>query len=236
MRERQYVYLYGRKTSSFMRKLLRLLPIVLLAAAFAACQPAGPQRAKIETNFGDIVVELYDETPAHRDNFIKLVDSAQYYDGTLFHRVIPGFMIQGGDPQSIGADDNARLGGGGPGYTLPAEIGAPHLRGTLAAARTQNPQKRSSGSQFYIVTGTVQSAATMDRYQQQKGIRYNEEQLRRYTTEGGTPQLDMDYTVFGEVVSGMEVVDQISQVTTKNKGIEDRPLENVVIESIRLID
>lgn len=220
-----------------MRHLLLILVFVGTLASFSGCEPAGPQRALIETNYGPITVELYDETPIHRDNFVKLVDSAQYYDGTLFHRVIPGFMIQGGDPNSIGADANRRLGGGGPGYTLPAEIGAPHIRGTLAAARTNNPQKRSSGSQFYIVTGVVQSDAALDRYEQQANIKYNEEQRRLYTTIGGRPDLDAaGYTVFGEVISGMEVVDQISQVATKNKGSEDRPVQDVVIERVTLID
>lgn len=219
-----------------MRYLFLLLVVTGSLAFFTACEPAGPQKALIETNYGNITVELFDETPIHRDNFIKLVDSAQYYDGALFHRVMPNFMIQGGDPNSIGADISQRLGGGGPGYTLAAEIGAPHLRGALAAARTQNPQKRSSGSQFYIVTGQVQSASTLDRYEQQKGIKYSEAQRQLYMTEGGTPQLDMDYTVYGQVLSGMEVVDQISRVTTRNPNSEDRPVEDVIIKQITLIN
>lgn len=215
-----------------MRYLSTFLLCFGLFACFTACSEPGPTKALIETNFGDITVVLYDETPIHRDNFVKLVSEEQFYDGTLFHRVIPGFMIQGGDPSSIGAPPGKGLGGGGPGYQLDPEIGAPHLRGTLAAARTSNPQKRSSGSQFYIVTGQVQSSATLDRYEQQKGIKYNETQRETYMTVGGTPQLDMEYTVFGEVVSGMEIVDRISATET---GHADRPVEDVVIERIRLL-
>lgn len=215
-----------------MRHLQLLLVGLLLLAGLPSCQPAGPRQALIETSMGDITVELYDETPIHRDNFVKLVDSAQYYDGTLFHRVIPNFMIQGGDPQSIGAAAGRPLGGGGPGYTLPDEIGAPHLRGTLAAARTNNPEKRSSGSQFYIVTGQVQSEAALDRYAK-RGIQYNDEQRRLYTTVGGRPDLDaLGYTVFGKVLSGMDVVDKISAVATS---AADRPTDNVVIERITII-
>lgn len=216
-----------------MRQLILILALVGTLTSFSGCGPTGPTKALIKTNYGDITVMLYDETPIHRDNFIKLVKEESFYDGTLFHRVIPNFMIQGGDPNSIGAAPNVPLGGGGPGYQLDAEIGSPHLRGTLAAARTQNPQKRSSGSQFYIVTGQVQSAAALDRYEQQKGIKYNEVQRQRYMTEGGTPQLDMEYSVFGEVLSGMEVVDRISGSPT---GQADRPVQDVVIESITLIN
>lgn len=217
-----------------MRHILIFLVCLCTLAGLTSCQPQAPRQALIKTNFGDITVELYDETPIHRDNFVKLVDSAHFYDGTLFHRVIPNFMVQGGDPQSIGAEPNRRLGGGGPGYTLPNEIGAPHIRGTLAAARTNNPAKRSSGSQFYIVTGLVQQESALDRYEQQAGIKYNEEQRRLYTTIGGRPDLDaLGYTVFGEVLSGMEVVDQISAGAT---GPADRPVQDVVIESITLIN
>ena len=216
-----------------MRHTFFLLAVSGLFSLFSACQPAaGPQQALIETNFGNITVELYDETPIHRENFIKLANES-FYDGTLFHRVIPNFMIQGGDPSSKGAGPNQSLGSGGPGYLLDAEIGAPHLRGTLAAARTNNPAKRSSGSQFYIVTGEVQSEAALDQYQKQKGIEYNTEQRKRYTTEGGRPDLDMEYTVFGEVVSGMEVVDQIAATAT---GRANRPAQDVVIERVTLIN
>ncbi|MFT7120592.1 MAG: peptidyl-prolyl cis-trans isomerase B (cyclophilin B) [Neolewinella sp.] len=214
-----------------MRNLL-FLALFSTLAVLTSCQPSGPREILIKTNFGDITVQLYDETPLHRDNIIKLIDSAKYYDGTLFHRVIPNFMVQGGDPSSIGAPAGRSLGGGGPGYFINAEIGAPHLRGTLAAARTENPQKKSSGSQFYIVTGQKQSPSALDQYERSKGVTYNEEQRRRYIEEGGRPDLDMLYTVFGEVISGMEVVDQIAASAT---GAQNRPVQDVVMESVTII-
>jgi len=150
----------------------------------------------IHTEFGDMKGFLYNETPKHRDNFVKLAKEG-YYDGTLFHRVINGFMIQGGDPDSKTAKAGQALGMGGPGYTVPAEINAnfKHKRGALAAARTQNPQKASSGSQFYIV-------------QPEKGAHF----------------LDGEYTVYGELTEGFDVVDKISLVP---KDKSDRPLKDV---------
>ena len=210
-----------------MRKLLYLTLFTLCATLFTACGGGG-DTVIIETNLGEIEVRLFNETPKHRDNFTKLVKEG-YYDGTLFHRIIPNFMIQGGDPQSIGAQPSQPLGGGGPGYTIDAEIGAPHLRGALAAARTQNPEKASSGSQFYIVTGQVQSAAALEQLQKMKSITYSPEQIAAYTSIGGRPDLDMEYTVFGEVVSGMDVVDKIAAVAT---GRQDRPTEDVIMESV----
>ncbi|MEL6275054.1 MAG: peptidylprolyl isomerase, partial [Bacteroidota bacterium] len=125
------------------------------------------------------------------------------------------------------------LGGGGPGYTIDNEIGAPHLRGTLAAARNNNPEKKSSGSQFYIVTGTPQTDATIDRIERMKGIKYNEIQRRLYKENGGRPDLDQEYTVFGEVVEGMDVVDQIAAVA---RGAADRPNEDVRMISVRPVN
>ena len=237
---------------------------------------------RISTNYGDIVVRLYDETPEHRDNFLKLAREG-YYDGTLFHRVIKDFMIQGGDPDSKGAPAGKHLGAGGPEYTLPAEFVYPqyyHKRGVLSAARQGdqvNPERRSSGSQFYIVWGKKyteqelkQMAAQLDgqRGQQifnglaakhrdsiqtmyktgdQKGLmalqqrlaaetdkilkstpgfKFTPEQTRDYTTIGGTPFLDNQYTVFGEVVEGLDVVEKIQSVAT---GSADRPKEDVVM-------
>ncbi len=178
--------------------------------------------AEIETNFGKIKVLLFDSTPKHRDNFIKLA-KAGFYDGTLFHRVIKGFMIQGGDPDSKTAPPGVQLGRGNPGYTIEAEIGAPHFRGALAAARTPNPQKRSSGSQFYIVQGRPVQAEYLKNREQQKGLKYTPEQIEYYEQKGGTPQLDGDYTVFGKVLEGMDVVDKITevQVDSNNRPIED---------------
>lgn len=234
----------------------------------------------IETTAGNIKVQLYGDTPAHRDNFVKLVNEG-YYDGTLFHRVIKNFMIQGGDPDSRTAAPGQMLGTGGPDYTLPAEIVYPkhfHKRGVLAAARQGdqvNPERRSSGSQFYIVTGEVYNDSTINRLEQ--GLRVNcineafqrlraenreriltlsrnkdtealnalrdemvakaeaeasampgltAEQREAYTTVGGTPHLDGQYTVFGEVLEGMDVVDAIQNVKT---GAADRPVEDVKI-------
>ena len=141
-------------------------------------------------------------------------------------------MIQGGDPNSKDATADQFLGGGGPGYTIEAEIGAIHLKGALAAARTQNPEKRSSGSQFYIVHGIQQTEEMLRSVEQMKGIRYTDEQRALYMEKGGTPNLDMDYTVFGEVVSGIEVVDRIAQVQT---GANDRPVEDVRM-AVRILD
>ncbi len=210
-----------------MKQLLHLVLFAATLVLFASC--GGPSNTVvIKTNKGDITAVLFDETPRHKENFIKLVQE-NYYDGLLFHRVMPGFMIQGGDPQSKGAPANQPLGMGGPGYTLEEEIGQPHLRGALAAARTPNPQKASSGSQFYIVTGQQQSDPTLDQYERMKGIKYSPEQRAAYLEQGGRPDLDMDYTVFGEVIAGMEVVDAISAVQTGNA---NRPTEDVVIETI----
>lgn len=177
----------------------------------------------IETEFGDMEMMLYNSTPIHRDNFIKLVEE-HFYDSLLFHRVIPGFMIQGGDPDSKNAAPGAMLGMGGPGYQLDAEIGAPHIRGTIAAARTQNPQKRSSGSQFYIVQGQQVTDAALDRMERQKGIKYNETQRQLYKEQGGTPMLDGDYTVFGEVVKGLEIIDEIAGA---DRDGNDRPIKDI---------
>lgn len=180
----------------------------------------------IETDFGTMKAKLYDSTPAHRDNFIKLAE-ADFYDGLLFHRVMSGFMIQGGDPNSRDAPTGAPLGNGGPGYTIPAKIAAPHYKGTLAAARTPdnvNPNKESSGSQFYIVHGTPITKPTLDGWAKQKGITYNEAQVAKYLEVGGTPQLDMDYTVFGELIDGFDVLDKIAAVPKDGR---DRPVQDV---------
>lgn len=242
----------------------------------------------IKTTLGDITVRLYDETPQHRDNFIKLA-SEGYYDGTLFHRVIKGFMIQGGDPDSKGAPAGKQLGTGGPNYTIPAEFVYPqyfHKKGALAAARQSdqvNPEKRSSGSQFYIVTGEVYSAgkltqmerqleqkqlqsifdglvvenrdkilqlrrnrdqaglmaiqeqlqkATMDKAKELGKPKFTDAQREAYTSVGGTPFLDNDYTVFGEVEEGLEVIDAIQNVATAPG---DRPKEDVKMIEVTVL-
>ena len=183
---------------------------------------------KIETSYGDMVVKLYNETPLHRDNFIKLVKDGTYND-LLFHRVINQFMIQGGDPKSRDAKPGQMLGDGELGYTLPAEFvpSLYHKKGALAAARQAdavNPEKRSSSCQFYIVQGTTWDANRLKMVEQRMGKSFTPEQVQVYATLGGTPFLDGDYTVFGEVVEGMEVIDKIAAVTC---GPNDRPVEDV---------
>lgn len=236
-------------------------------------------RVKIQTSLGDIVVRLYDETPVHRDNFMKLAKDG-YYDGTLFHRVIKDFMIQGGDPNSKGAPAGKRLGTGGPDYTLEAEIkdGLFHKRGALAAARQGdevNPERRSSGSQFYIVWGQVYKEGQLRQFSKQlkmqrmqeifnglaaehrdeimqmrrernrvalqelqdklaaeaetRAAEYaglTDEQLKIYSTVGGTPHLDGQYTVFGEVEEGLEVVEMIQNSATAG---DDRPMDDITM-------
>ncbi|NRB61428.1 MAG: peptidylprolyl isomerase [Saprospiraceae bacterium] len=196
---------------------------VLVVMIVTSCQQSSDPVVLISTRHGDIKVMLYNSTPLHRDNFIELAEQG-FYDSTLFHRVIPGFMIQGGDPDSRMAAPGQRLGMGGPGYKIDAEIGAPHIRGALAAARDGNPAKRSSGSQFYIVSGRGVTDRDLDALEQQKGIQYNDAQRQLYKELGGAPMLDQDYTVFGEVISGMEVVDAIVQ---ESRDRSDRPVEDV---------
>lgn len=190
----------------------------------------------LKTTFGDITIALYDDTPQHKDNFIKLVND-KFYDGLLFHRIIKGFMIQGGDPNSKTAKAGQQLGNGDVGYTIPAEFVPArfHKRGALAAAREPdqvNPQKASSGCQFYIVDGTVYDNEKMTMIAQRTGKTFSPEQVQAYTTVGGAPWLDGDYTVFGEVVKGMEVVDKIAD---QQKDRNDRPLEDIKIISATII-
>lgn len=191
----------------------------------------------MSTRFGDLVIQLSDSTPQHRDNFIKLTESG-FYDSLLFHRVISGFMVQGGDPDSKNAPATARLGSGGPGYTVPNEIRADHLhvKGALAAARqgdAMNPKKASSGSQFYIVQGKRAPAsqllnfeATINRKNPGVNFKYADEAIALYDSLGGTPFLDMEYTVFGHVVSGLNIIDSIAAQPT---AAGDRPMQDVVM-------
>ena len=196
-----------------------------------------PSRCLIEitTDYGVMIAELSDATPKHRDNFLKLTEEG-YYNGLLFHRVIDGFMIQGGDPGSRDAAAGAALGSGGPGYQVPAEFvdSLIHVKGALAAARMGdgvNPQKMSSGSQFYIVQGRPVEKGIIDMFEQRKGTTYTPEQKEAYETIGGTPALDRDYTVFGKVISGLDVIDKIAAV---QKDSRDRPLKDVKM-SIKVI-
>jgi peptidyl-prolyl cis-trans isomerase B (cyclophilin B) len=179
----------------------------------------------ISTDLGDIKIRLYDETPLHRDNFIKLARQG-FFDSTLFHRIIPQFMIQGGDPNSKTAAPGQRLGMGDVGYRIPAEFNRNliHKRGVLAAARDNNPEKASSGCQFYITQGRIYSDAELQQLIARKGNIWTEDQKTIYKTTGGTPMLDQDYTVFGEVVSGMDVVDKI---IAEPRDPADRPYRDI---------
>ena len=274
----------------------KLLILAALIMVFSACG-AGPKKSsdmekrtqvKIETTMGEIIVELYNETPKHRDNFIKLAKEG-VYDSTLFHRVIRQFMIQAGDPESKNATDTAQLGSGDVGYTIPAEFVPKffHKKGALAAARMGddvNPERESSGCQFYIVTGRKfresqlldmagqKNNARMDTifnqlarkhmkeiyklrkandqdgllelqdsleaqayalYKEEEPFMFTPEQLTAYSTIGGAPHLDGTYTVFGQVVSGMETVEKIEGTKT---GKADRPVENVRILKATVIE
>ncbi|MBR1850240.1 MAG: peptidylprolyl isomerase [Bacteroidales bacterium] len=217
-------------------KKIAFLMIFFASTLVATAQQPGNQvgkgkastYVKIETSYGDMVVLLYNDTPRHRDNFIKLVEQG-YYDSLIFHRVIRNFMIQGGDPESRNARPGQMLGNGSPGYTIPAEITPTHFhkKGALAAARQGdevNPTKASSGSQFYIVQGTVVDDAMFQVLESRYGKTYTDEQKKVYRSLGGTPHLDGDYTVFGEVVEGLDVVDKIAAVEC---GRMDRPKNDV---------
>jgi len=180
----------------------------------------------IETSMGTIKAKLYNDTPKHRDNFIKLINEGWYNDSP-FHRVIKDFMIQGGQ------NADGRL---DPGYTIPAEITNNHFhkKGALAAARQPdqvNPKKASSGSQFYIVQGKKFDEAWLDMYENRSGKVFSARQRQAYQTTGGSPHLDGDYTVFGEVTEGLDVVDKIAAVKTGNM---DVPVEPVTIKSITI--
>ncbi|MCL1943581.1 MAG: peptidylprolyl isomerase [Candidatus Azobacteroides sp.] len=263
-------------------KILFLILISITMCTFCNAGNGKETLVLVETELGDIKIKLYDETPLHRDNFVKLVESG-FYDGLQFHRIIKDFMIQGGDPESKNAPAEKQLGAGGPGYNIPAEIVYPkyfHKRGALSAARQGdqvNPEKESSGSQFYIVWGTTFSDAQLDNFEQnmlnkemqqvfnqladscrteiqdlyakqdQEGltklqneliqqtqakvdsssVKFTPEQRQVYKTIGGTPYLDNDYTVFGEVVEGLDVVDKIQSVATAPG---DKPLEPVTMK------
>lgn len=198
---------------------------------------APPKRClvEIETAYGSMLVQLYDATPQHQDNFLKLAEEG-FYDGLIFHRVISGFMIQGGDPDSKNAPSGKALGSGGPGYTVPAEFvdSLIHIKGALAAARTGdavNPQKRSSGSQFYIVQGQPLTERSLKMVESRNNIRYSSDQKEAYLELGGTPMLDQEYTVFGRVIDGLDVIDKLAAVQTDGR---DRPKEDLTMK-VRVI-
>ncbi len=223
-----------------MKRTIKML-LIAVTMLTAACTEQKTTKVVMETTAGTMEFVLYNETPKHRDNFIKLAQE-QYFDSLLFHRVIKDFMIQGGDPDSKYAEAGVRLGEGGPDYRIDAEFipTLHHRRGTLAAAREGdrvNPTKSSSASQFYIVWGKVYSPEEFDSMSQRmKELGMGEmtaEQKEIYTTVGGTPFLDGQYTVFGEITSGLEVVDKIQNVGTDNF---DRPLQDVRILSVKVIE
>lgn len=206
--------------------LLTLLVSVLVSASLFS-QEEKQVKVLISTEFGDMTVVLYNETPLHRDNFVKLVNEG-WYEGSPFHRVIKNFMIQGGQ------NADGRL---DPGYTVPAEFveGKYHKFGTLAAARKGdqvNPEKASSGSQFYIVQGQVATIQSLDNFSRSSSVTYTNEQIETYTTVGGTPHLDGSYTVFGEVIDGFEVIDKVASVKKDNA---NKPLENISM-SMQIIE
>jgi cyclophilin family peptidyl-prolyl cis-trans isomerase len=275
-----------------MKNIIITLAILFMAQAGGEAQKSKETIVLIETTMGNMKVKLYNETPHHRDNFIKLVNE-KYYDGVLFHRVIKDFMIQTGDPNSKNAPKGANLGSGGPKYTIPAEFNTKliHKKGALAAARTGdnvNPKKESSGSQFYIVQGKVANDAELNsieanynnnlkmqrmrdyltapenaalknefmKFQQEHNnakldslqkivsdavekkfknegyLKYTEEQIKEYKTVGGTPFLDMNYTVFGEVIEGMDLIDKIAAVKTLPG---DRPENDIKIITMKIV-
>ncbi len=225
-----------------MKRILSLSILLLAIVSFSYADKKEKKTKKekntfveISTSMGTMVLKLYNETPLHRDNFIKIVKEKQY-DSVLFHRVINAFMIQGGDPTSKKAGPGVQLGSGDiPGVPrIPAEFNPAlyHKKGALAAARDGNPEKASSNCQFYIVVGKKFVDADLDRMQNYNGWKYTPEQREAYKTIGGTPHLDNNYTVYGELVAGMEVLDAIASVKTAPG---DRPIEDVRILKTKLL-
>ena len=227
--------------------LILVLALTMQACASLKHSNEKEQKVLIQTTEGDITLKLYNETPLHRNNFIKLVN-AKTYNGLLFHRVIKEFMIQGGDPQSKTAGPDTMLGDGDVGYTVPSEFRTPqiyHKYGTIAAAREgddSNPQKASSGCQFYIVVGKKFTNEQLDKLHKYKTAlnakthdstyKFSTQARQDYINVGGTPHLDGNYTVFGEILKGMEVVEKISEVETDK---HDRPIKAIRIKKMKLI-
>jgi peptidyl-prolyl cis-trans isomerase B (cyclophilin B) len=211
-----------------MKRITFAISVILLTLNLAVMAQTGNETLiLIKTDYGDMTAMLYNDTPKHRDNFIKLIKEG-WYEGSEFHRVIKGFMIQGG-ASADGRQD--------PGYTIEAEIRPNHFhkRGALAAARMGddvNPEKRSSGCQFYVVQGSVLTNEILGMYEQRLGLTFTEEQRKAYTTVGGSPHLDGGYTVFGEVITGFEVIDKVADVVTNKM---DKPLDEVTF-SIEILE
>ena len=211
-----------------MKQILTILLVFVCFSAFAT--KPGHDYVRVKTNKGECIIMLYNQTPKHHDNFLKLANEG-FYNGTLFHRVIKEFMIQGGDPDSKNAKPGQALGDGDLGYRVDAEFRDSlfHKKGVLAAARDDNPEKASSATQFYIVQGKIWTDEKLDQLQQTrlKGRQIPPSQREVYKTIGGTPHLDQNYTVYGEVVKGLEMVDAIAAVKT---AAADRPVEDVKME------
>jgi peptidyl-prolyl cis-trans isomerase B (cyclophilin B) len=208
--------------------------LALLITCLSIVQSFAKEKSiKIETNYGVIILKLYDNTPLHTANLVKLCKE-HYFDSTLFHRVIPSFVIQGGDPDSKHAGPEKQLGDGDLSYLVPAEINAVnyHKRGALGMARDNNPEKKSSACQFYIVVGKVVTEEQLNTISTKTNRVFSAEQRKVYTTLGGTPFLDGNYTVFGEVTKGMEVVDTIAQLA---RNAADRPNVDVRMLKVRVL-
>lgn len=225
-----------------MRRLIIIITVLLSLSALSQKDSSITKKDRkkdvlLQTSYGDIIVRLSDSTPMHRDNFIKLTKIG-FYDSVLFHRVIKNFMIQAGDPDSKNAPAGKPLGNGGPGYRIPAEFRQSlfHKKGVIAAARDNNSEKASSASQFYITQGKVHTDGSLDTIETDRLKRKIPAALREvYKTVGGVPHLDQNYTVFGEVIRGIEVIDKIASVQTSKGSDRDRPVENVVIIKAKLI-
>ena len=216
------------QNNSMKKILLIFLSLYLCTSSFAQ-----KNKISIETDYGKIVIMLYDNTPQNTANMLKLVKE-HYYDSTLFHRCIPEFMIQGGDPKSKQAKPGEMLGEGDLGYTVPAEINDTdfHKRGALGVARDNRPDKAGSACQFYIVVGKKFTDAELDNFSKRTGRKFSPSQREVYKTVGGTPHLDGNYTVFGEVLEGQDIVDKISLEPRNNN---DRPNKDIRMVKVRLI-
>lgn len=210
----------------------KVIYLVLLFNSIFLCSFAQKYKAIMDTDFGKIEIMLFDKTPKHRDNFIKLAKEG-FYDGLLFHRVIPEFMVQGGDPNSKNAKSGEMLGSGGLDYRVDAEFVNEyfHQKGALAAARDNNPEKKSSSCQFYIVTGKTFTADELKKIAPRLGRELTQEQMDVYQKIGGAPHLDGNYTVFGQVTKGLDIPEKISKVERNNN---DRPHNDIRIKSVKI--
>ncbi len=213
-----------------MKKLL-LTAVAFVSLTSAIAQKINKEKIVITTEYGKIVLAMYDNTPKHRDNMFKLTKE-KFFDSTLFHRVIPTFVIQGGDPESKKANAGQALGEGDVGYRVPAEINAInfHQRGAIGMARDNNPEKASSGCQFYIVVGKKYTDEELNTISERTGRKFTPKQRMVYKTQGGTPHLDGNYTVLGIVEEGMDIVDKIA---AEPRDPQDRPTKDIRMLKVR---